>query len=178
MQVGLYGKIQKLKLMDKQLKDYIQYHIGCRCFTYSGYGILKEYNQDGHWFVKLDNGGATVGNINDTHTPCDNKEAFPKGYPPKTIIKPILRQLEDITKEEMREIVLMNYMIHNTLQDVAYFENSIMFGTTGFTGGGKIKLDKLSPKLFHYLLKQGFDLFGLLDAGLAVDEKELKNKTI
>lgn len=27
------------------------------------------------------------------------------------------------------------------------------------------------PKAYHYLLRQGFDLFGLIDAGLAIDAK-------
>lgn len=30
-----------------------------------------------------------------------------------------------------------------------------------------------APKAYHYLLKQGFDLFGLIDAGLAIDAKTI-----
>lgn len=32
-----------------------------------------------------------------------------------------------------------------------------------------------TPLAFHYLLKQGFDLFGLIDAGLAIDAKTIKS---
>lgn len=32
-----------------------------------------------------------------------------------------------------------------------------------------------TPMAFHYLLKQSFDLFGLIDAGLAIDAKTLKS---
>ena len=34
----------------------------------------------------------------------------------------------------------------------------------------QIDYDRISPDSVHYLLKQGFDLFGLIEAGMAVDK--------
>lgn len=56
---------------------------------------------------------------------------------------------------------------------------SNLSGTTSFALG---KLKEGESAIFKeaehitYLLKQGFDLFGFIDRGLAVDKKELNNK--
>lgn len=62
-------------------------------------------------------------------------------------IKPILRRLEDMTEQEKQQSA-----IHR---------------------GDGDGLNSSLPEAheFHYLLKQGFDLFGLIDAGVALDAK-------
>jgi hypothetical protein len=43
--------------------------------------------------------------------------------------------------------------------------------------GKDVTRDELTnvPKAFHYLLQQHFDLFGLIDAGMAIDAKNIKS---
>jgi hypothetical protein len=60
-------------------------------------------------------------------------------------IKLVLRRLEDITDEEKKEQAI------GSCWDFSCYRTD----------------------QFHSLLKQGFDLFGLIDAGLAVDAKKI-----
>lgn len=66
--------------------------------------------------------------------------------------KPILRRLEDMTEEEKQES--QKYNVVETINDV------------------KVEWD--TPLTFHYLLQQGFDLFGLIDSNQAIGSKTLK----
>ena len=71
---------------------------GLKCRTYSGIGTLKEINKNGHWYLDLDGGGGTVGNLNSK----DHEGKFFLGgepYPPSSILKPILFSLSCLTKE-------------------------------------------------------------------------------
>lgn len=69
-------------------------------------------------------------------------------------IKLILRKLEDITNEECEAYNYIMFTCHsvNKLQDQM----------------------KTNAAMTKYLLEQRFDLFGLIDAGLAIDSKTLK----
>lgn len=145
-----------------KLQNYAGYYIGCRCFN--------------TWFLE-------------THEQYDNNWLL-EGYRPQSpksyllanqtdetwtdSIKPILRKLEDITEEEMKSLVLIRYSVGNTLKTVEKVNNTIQFKTSGFTGGGIIDLSELSSYQFHYLLKMKFDLFQLIENGLALDSKTLK----
>ncbi len=69
--------------------------------------------------------------------------------------KPILRPLLDnshVTKEEYKYI----WEELNTTAPVIHINM------------------KMEPKLFVYLLKQGFDIFGLIESGQAIDKTTLK----
>jgi hypothetical protein len=68
--------------------------------------------------------------------------------------KPILRPLSDLTEEEM-DYVVENHGLVNRGQSPDIF----VIGWRSF-----------QPETFMYLLKQGFDLFGLIEAGLAIDK--------
>lgn len=68
--------------------------------------------------------------------------------------KAILRPLSDIMKEEAK------YLGLDDLQTILEF-NSIYKG-------------RYTPQQFIYLLKQGFDLFGLTESGQAINKLELK----
>lgn len=69
-------------------------------------------------------------------------------------IKPILRKLESITNEECEAYNQILFTMHsiNKLQDQM----------------------KTQAACVDYLLKLGFDLFGLIESGLAIDSKTLK----
>lgn len=79
-------------------------------------------------------------------------------------IKPILRPLSDMTEEE--ELCLCNL--------AETFDCKSMVKTLSENDGVyKISANKMIP-IMIYLLKQGFDLFGLIEAGLAIDKTTLK----
>lgn len=68
--------------------------------------------------------------------------------------RPILRRLEDMPEKEGVEMFGVD----------RYWDIVCMQGSW----------DLFSSKEFHYLLTQHFDLFGLIDAGLAIDAKTVK----
>ena len=80
-----------------------------------------------------------------------------------TQVQPILRRLEDMTEEEG------NYIInHYSFRSVDMPLNERKFA---------IEIAKRLTEqmdVAHYLLQQGFDLFGLLDSNQAIDAKTLK----
>lgn len=79
--------------------------------------------------------------------PCEN---FPLRRKPK----PILRRISDITSEQMHEVGMEQSEINNIITN------------------------KRNPSLyvgeFLWFLKNGFDLFGLIDSGQAIDAKTLE----
>jgi hypothetical protein len=145
--------------MEKQLKDFVQYYIGCRClntwFTsehpmYNNEWVLDGYNEHSPKPYLLGN--------TETETWTDS-------------IKPILRRLNDITIEEYVEVC------KEVDSEVSEEEVRNSYPSFQKEGMNQMAVDEgdfpQALKAIHYLLKQGFDLFGLLDAGLAVDEKTL-----
>lgn len=108
-------------------------------------------------------------------------------YHPKTV-KPLLRRLSDMTEDEMICLYDCEYLYgnHATKSEVykAGFKpgngNIIEIhyrgpeGGTGYRSGCQyVQLNRLSERQFHYLLKQGFDLWGLIESGQAIDQKTL-----
>lgn len=79
---------------------------------------------------------------------------------PFTESKPILRKLEDMTEEDANHL---GYL-----------------GAKGFRGMVSLWFDgdfgkmEFSAKDFHYLCQRGYDLFGLIDLGEAIDYKTVK----
>lgn len=69
------------------------------------------------------------------------------------LVKPILRPLSDMTEEEMKIVTVSGLM-----SDLKYIINR----------------NKWTPERFLYLLSKGFDLFGLIEEGLAIDATTLK----
>lgn len=69
------------------------------------------------------------------------------------LLKPIIRSLEDISEEECNEYNRIKNMVHsvNKMQD-------------------QIRTDAHATQ---YLLSKGFDLFGLIIQGLAIDKKTI-----
>lgn len=112
--------------MEKKLSDYLHYYLGCKVM-YPGMANPKTLT--GRWLQSLLE---------------------------KTVsVKPILRRLEDMTKQEEEELEIIKgarvvYRSHLPIE---------------------IKFD--TPDTFHWMLKRHFDLFGLVDAGLAIDAATL-----
>jgi len=148
-----------------KLQDYINFYIGCPCIYYmadddpDGYCMPLDYDIIKLWLANQD----------------------------ETDIKLVLRGLKDMTEEEAIELVKLivhkdEYINVSTYRhnctgdlmvqwglltpmeranDVEYFINAT--GERSWSG-----------EQFRYLLEQGFDLFGLIAAGLAIDAKTLQ----
>ena len=84
------------------------------------------------------------------------------------IFKPILRPLSDLTKE--------------VLQELRESENddSLLWGVSGFSGdltNCAIYQHNLTYSVLNWLYKNHFDIFGLIEEGLAIDINILKETT-
>ena len=98
------------------------------------------------------------------------------------IAKLRLRPLSDMTREEAIFYASLHRNMdgfvgnvgvkpgNNSDTHIKYFMGG--WGMSLFVGGPS---STYKAAAFHYLLKQGFDLFGLIEAGLAIDKtKEVK----
>lgn len=131
----------------KELKDYIHFYIGCKCQT-----ISRTESEQGKPM------GYRVGNLVDVDILCLNVGISRADtgciWYKFDEIKPILRPLSDMTEKERNFINMSKQEL-----DQSIFEDpNASFYVTEFV----------------YLLSRGFDIFGLIDAGLAIDSKTLK----
>jgi len=106
-------------------------------------------------------------------------------------IKPILRRLDSMTEEELKECVILSYFERNRDIISQCFDeviistdnrNKKLHGTaipyTLFKDGkhfmtATLSENHLNPEQFLYLLKQGFDLFNLIDSNQAIDKNKI-----
>ena len=79
-------------------------------------------------------------------------------------IKLLLRRIESLTNDEV-------YHYFNSISSEKYIRDQLHVIKRNM-----IDLIGMTPARFHYLLSLGIDLFGLIDAGLAVDAATLNNK--
>lgn len=159
-----------------KLQDYLHYYLGCPCIYYmadddpAGYHAALDYDLIKNWLA--------------------NQE--------ETDIKLQLRQLEDMTEEEAIAIARLCFFDRDkgypdrdfkarktsigTILPSAYevridndwYDEVIKIGfNTGniWRCNGSTEHLHNQSKVFHYLLQQHFDLFGLIPAGLAIDIK-------
>jgi len=82
-------------------------------------------------------------------------------------IQPILRSLKSMTDSEKH---YLSTKIINTHIKIRSYQYAIDILGFGFRYLKKPEELELHPQEILYLTKQGFDLFGLIPAGLAVDE--------
>lgn len=81
-------------------------------------------------------------------------------------VKPILRKLEDMTEEEKKVVGFDAYGV---------LRNNVYPGETKPLTGAELNFRWIATQ-FDYMVKQRFDIFGLIPAGLAIDEKTLPEK--
>ena len=167
---------------EMKLKDYIHYYYGCE-FIANG----MRYTID-----RIDR------LIKGTRQNPFGREVWNDFEPHK--IKLVLRRLEDLTEEEAKQLAMIysgaksvertKGVANNWHYYFCYFgeneEGELLIIAADGCAWYAHYFDKDQPghrnivnehKAFHYLLQQGFGLFGLIDAGLAVDGKGL-NETI
>lgn len=182
-----------------KISDYIHYYIGCKvkATPYGGqsniweYGNLVGINVHNVANVKFDNWQSVA----DVSTSCI-KPLLRKldNMTEEEMVGLLQSMLPDLGKEmptpDDYSLEMFRYDGGNLVdEDIAVGANYTCIcyeGSIGIKHCGTIILQDESgedvtreelinaPAAFHYLLRQGFDLFGLCDAGLAVDKNEIK----
>jgi hypothetical protein len=154
----------------KKLKDYAPFYLGCECITPDGIMVLNGINatdsKHSLWFYCRWN------DKKNCYLPKQNGDVLMKqsmvGKAYKySEIKLILRPLSDIKHEELIEL----YEILNSEEDDSVWEyeqykrNYAVINISG---------PEFKASVFHFLLSKHFDIFSLIDAGLAIDKTTLK----
>lgn len=80
-------------------------------------------------------------------------------------VKPILRKLEDMTEEDAKEFLSIGE--YQRIESIQVDDVSIDFYIDDIPFA--VWFDSISPKQFHFLCQRGYDLFGLIDSGEAID---------
>jgi hypothetical protein len=145
--------ILKLKIMEKNIKDYLHLYLGCECMmTKISYHAVHELILSQKRSFKLD--GKLLQYFIEPTT--------------KAEIKPILRPLSDMNDEEFR-----------------WLEDETHFHPGGFNSHDndvtiewkEEMIEEINehgtPEIFLFLLSKHFDLFSLIEAGLAIDKTKI-----
>jgi len=162
----------------KDLKDYLHFYIGCR--------VQLTINPNSAISSVL---VADIVSINTgkyiTLRYKGSKNYLVSKYPyPFSQIKLILRRLSSMTEVEAIEICKIETN-PNRYEAIEIFEiktDSIWYmdGSKWYGDGVEdyndlyIYFNQLTPEQFKKLIEMGFDLFGLIDSGLAIDAGTLK----
>ncbi len=80
---------------------------------------------------------------------------------PISDIKPILRPLSDMTDKEIKDIQKLTLLSYNGCHTDSWVKTNTKYWL-------------YEAQRTKYLLKQGFDLFGLIESGQAIDKTTLK----
>jgi hypothetical protein len=125
------------------LIDYLHYYIGCDYWTNNSQGNLNAKTLP--YIIEM----------------CERNKG----------VQLHLRRLEDMTEEEFFEAVKIVDPDANR-DDVLHYYPS--FKANGISQMSVAEGDfQKAIYIVHYLLRQHFDLFNLIDAGLAVDQKTI-----
>jgi hypothetical protein len=129
-----------------QLKDVLHFYLGCRIAIVDPDGQAYE---DAVHAVIDDKGGKRFTIYECGDMPFENHEEYYQSA------RPILRPLSSMSDEEMDQFNRLTETLYNMADGV----NMCMQYAAGV----------------NYLLKQGFDLFGLIESGQAIDNTQTPN---
>jgi|SRR5688572_9480762 len=142
----------------KKIEDYLPHYVGCDCEIITAPGTV----------------GKLV-SLNIEHRTCSLLQPgmgfMGGGWFAKTNeIKPLLRPLSDMTEEEHNKVAeLLGYPKPYRFYKKEWFKwywegegNEMFFAPAYIT------------EVFRYLLSKHFDLFGLIESGLAIDASKIK----
>lgn len=94
-------------------------------------------------------------------------------------VKPILRPLSDMTHDEIIWMFVLRATANGETVDKKCRRTSLekTFMQIEFKDLSSFYQDikTLYPNQFNFLISKGFDLFGLIESGLAIDKTTLKN---
>lgn len=166
-----------------QLKDVIHYYIGC--------DVIVDGKERGRLLGANpvpNSVGQVYWDIQTEEMQQNEDEDFAMPYNDDTDmgelrIKPILRQLEDITDEEVKEFIewdKLNGMYLNVRYERIKNGIDIFYSIDAEDQGVypqyyHITFHTFAPKEFQFLISRSFDLFGLLQSGQAINAKIISN---
>lgn len=161
-----------------KLKDAIQYYIGCRVLiddkeygTLIGGDFISNSVDQIYYSIITDEAAAKG---DDFHMPYNDDTSE------ECRIKPILRKLEDITDEEIKELIGWD-KITGIYVNVSFTKVKggidISYGIDAEDGGAymesyHISFYLLTPEQLVFFTKNGFDMFNFINRGLAIDKKQ------
>jgi len=137
---------------EKKIEDYLHLYFGCECVCSNVYNYVHQKET------------LTSGILNSFYSPA--------GYIGN--IKPLLRPLNDMTKDEATEIAIIHKYDIPDAEGVREELIGIYDCKEGetLTLGAYLAVKDYLEGLLH-LLKNGFDLFGLIESGLALDKTKI-----
>ena len=158
----------------KELKDYLHLYLGCEIDISGQREILDSVAKSGQIETLF------RGHLRNYRDLSDED------------IAPILRPLSDMTEEEMEELffigdALIKEVTPNAV--IKFYPNEVKRNIKRGTGvaytvlksengehfmSGTLSLTKFDTMQFSYLLSKHFDVFCLIEAGLAIDKTTLK----
>lgn len=156
--------------MVKDIKEVIHLYLGCECeFYHEGFNFIPTVGKLKELYI--DGSGNNISSVY-----VGNRSINEKYF---NYIKPILRSLDDITEEECIWIANLAFTEEVTPLDRAAIGKEFIQYT--FLGKGlnhkmiesveEIGIEH-SFELTRYLLSKHFDLFGLIESGLAIDKNK------
>jgi hypothetical protein len=159
--------------MEKKLSDYIHYYIGCR--------VQKDSDALDYPTIEGVHGGNVIISEFRYKTPhCDKIFTRPRIWHTISFVKPILRKLDSLTDEEIKELIGWEKMCDMYVccsYERGNFGIVVNYGIDTDHGvamqSHNISFHAFSPKEWMYLLSKGFDLFFLIKDGLAIDASTL-----
>jgi hypothetical protein len=89
-------------------------------------------------------------------------------------IKPFLRPLSDIQKEEVADLMRVDGFIVKGNFSYSFFQIEFkdLYEVTHFK---HLYIHQLDPNQFLFLLSKGFDLLGMIEAGFAMDKAKIES---
>lgn len=174
-----------------ELKDYLHYYIGCKAIT-------TDDNEQAELVGVSDDNAHIVHDGTGSYGTCDitgvkpllrRLEDMAEGEMVGLLQSMVPADMEDKPKNEDYGLEMFynddGLMVDGDIAVGANFTCGCFDGQIGIKKCGSIILfdeeedvtrDMLinTPMAFHYLLRHGFDLFGLIPAGLAIDQKTVK----
>lgn len=136
----------------KQLKDYLHFYLGCKFL----------YKIDPHeWSKPME---LTTAQLELSHRLKDDPECH---------YKLLLRPLSSMTEEEAKEYAGL-FFVDCDLSLVKFYNLGHCIAIRYYDAFLHLP-SQYEPKQFQYLLSKGFDLFGLIDEGLAIDVTDNRN---
>jgi len=139
--------------MEKNIKYYLNFYFGCECEISD---LTKRMVLEGWEEGRTKIGGYLLDCMND----CT--------------IKPILRKLCSMTEEERLE--LDGIYARAVIIDDYPFKTKLSNGDWEISKSTRSRLfmdSIVSANMTQHLLSKGFDLFGLIESGLAIDKETL-----
>lgn len=136
------------------MKDYLHLYLGCDVMTERGIETLVSVGLLGSDSQRFRTLAPAMSFTND----WDKSN------------KPILRQLCDMTEEEAMEIIMLTDTIRESdpIKILKLNNTNIPFWIGENKIARHVSFNALNPGQFRYMLLRGLDLFGLIDAGLAI----------